>query len=599
MSSGDPPTHGKIWVENGKIRVKNPEPGGQPAAILPCSDAEILVSGRKVFGEEPVIDTTPIQIHPPEQVPTVEYGVQVATNGLEATVTILAREGLKYTLIDTEPADRLVPKFRTSSVPGVANLEDLLAALAAKGVVVGINKHVCAEACRDPKPAPFVAAVGEPFVPGKDGDVQFLVPMERIVDLPLDKLQVDFRETVKMPDAKIGQAIAIKRDPIPGTPGKSVTGAVLPAPRCKDPHFRAGKGVEIKTDGPIKTAVALVAGCPMFSEESGVVAVEPVMTYKGDVDLSSGNVRSSGSLNILGSVTDGMKVECEGNLDVGGQVTGAAVKCWGTIHARGNVFKSTITAGKDSSWVRTMDNLFKSVEEAAEAVLAAEAQMKEVMDRKAAGEELTGGDLLILQDESYIERFRRLVTTLGAVYKENLQPFPKPIAEKVRGTRDILGGFGTGIFEKTHAISEAFAEPRIWVVQELLKGKSDVTIPYGQSSTIEASRDIVVTGQGAFYCNLIAGRAVKIIGSPGLMRGGEAKARELIQINAAGGQGAAPTVLSVSREGKIQAQMVHPNTILSIGRFSYRTENTFEAVKAMIQGDRMLVITASGSIEVQ
>ncbi len=88
------------------------------------------------------------------------------------------------------------------------------------------------------------------------------------MELPRDDLQVDFRETVKLPDVKVGQAIAVKRAPVPGSPGMTVTGNEIQPPRCKDPHFRAGKGVEIPQDEPdVQTAVATSPGYPRFAEE--------------------------------------------------------------------------------------------------------------------------------------------------------------------------------------------------------------------------------------------------------------------------------------------------------------------------------------------
>ena len=601
MDSGVGPAGGRVWVENGEVRVKDPAPGGESATVLPCPNIEILVSGREITREESIAETTPIRVRMPDRQPAVGYKVQIARGGLEATVAMTLKDGLKYSLVDVPPSERLRVQYTTSPVRASPDLRDILEALNGKGVVNGIDEHACAEACQHPGLLPFVAAAGKPFVAGRDGEIQFLMPMERIVDLPLDVLQIDFREIVKMPDVKAGQVIAVKREPVPGTPGKSVTGASIPAPRPRDPRFRPGKGVEMSKspESGLPAAVATTSGCPMFSEESGVVSVEPVTTYRGDVDLSSGNARSSGGLNILGSVTEGMKVECEGNQEIAGQVTGARLIAWGSIRIRDNVFKSTVSAGKDSPWVRTMDAILRDIEESVDDVLALEAQLKDVTERKDAGEKLTEADDQVLDEQAHVERFRKMVLMLAVLYKENLRSFPKEIAEKVRSTRDILSGFGTGIFEKTRAIADVLSTARIWIAQELFKGKADVTLPYAQSSTIVASRDIIVSGQGAFYCNLVAGRAVRVVGSPGLVRGGEARARELVQVNAAGGQGAAPTVLAVSREGMIQAQTVYQNTVLTVGRLSFRTENALAAVKASIQANKMLIATATGPIEVQ
>ena len=187
---------------------------------------------------------------------------------------------------------------------------------------------------------------------------------------------------------------------------------------------------------------------------------------------------------------------------------------------------------------------------------------------------------------------------VSALLKENLSAFPKEMEAKVRETRQMLSMFGKDVFERVRGISELLADARYYVDTELMSGKSDVIVPYAQSSTIEASRDIIITGQGAFYCTLHAGRAIKTSGSPGLIRSGEARARELIQVNAAGGQGAAPTVLVVAVDGKILATTIYPNTVLTVGPYSYRTEETLRAVNAGLVDDRLVVSTAMGPVQV-
>ena len=253
-----------------------------------------------------------------------------------------------------------------------------------------------------------------------------------------------------------------------------------------------------------------------------------------------------------------MKVEAEGNLDISGAVTEATAKAWGSIRVLGNVFKSSVVAGKDSSWIQTMDLLLKSAEDPIAAILALEQPYYEAQARKEAGESALG-DAEILDEGRQLEHFRDLAVAISAILKENVLVFPKEIAEKVKATRQALSSYGTGVFERTKGIAELLADARAHINEELLKGKSDIVLPYAQSSTIEASRDIMITGQGAFYSTLVAGRAIKVTGSPGLIRSGEARARELIQVNAAGGQGAAPTTLTVSYDGRIQANTIYPN----------------------------------------
>jgi hypothetical protein len=244
-----------------------------------------------------------------------------------------------------------------------------------------------------------------------------------------------------------------------------------------------------------------------------------------------------------------------------------------------------------------MDTLLRSVEERAESILSIEQIHGEALERKDRGEPALGDDA-ILDESAQVERFRNLALAVSALLKENIKAFPADIAEQVRQTRQMLSAFGASIFERARGISDLLIDARDYIDAELLQGKSDVILPYAQSSTIEASRDITITGQGAFYCQLLAGRAVKTSGSPGLVRSGEARARELIQVNAAGGQGAAPTVLVVSPGGQILANTIYPNTVLTIGHLSFRTEDTLRAVKASLVENRLVVATANGPIEV-
>lgn len=589
--------NGIAWVKDGRIGVRDPKPGGKPAYISPHKDVEMFVSGRRISTEEPLSSSSNVEVRLPSQEPFVNYHVEIVKGGLEAQARLEIHEGFRTHLVDKPPTNRLELETRTEPIKIAPDPERLMEAIREAGVEFGIDREAV-ESCRERSNRyPFVVARGKPPVPGKDGEIRFLVPLERIVDLPADVLQIDFRDVAKFPDVKQGQAIAIKTHPVPGSPGKAVNGSAIPPSSPKDPKFRAGKGVEFQERDGSTVAVAAVSGFPVFAEDSGTVSVDPVFTHRGDVDMASGNIRTSGSVCVLGQVTEGMRVESEGNQEISGAVTEAVVRAGGSVRISGNVFKSTVIAGKDTTWVRKMDDLLRSVEDRAEAILSLEDMYREALERKEAGTPELGDDA-VLDELAQIERFRNLALAVSALLKENLSEFPGDIAAQVKETREMLSSAGADIFERAHGISRLLADARAFIDSELLSGKSDVVLPYAQSSTIEASRDVTITGQGAFYCTILAGRAVKTSGSPGLLRSGEVRARELIQVNAAGGQGAAPTVLAVGIDGKILVNTVYPNTVLTVGPQSYRTEETLKSVKASLVEGRLVVATAMGPIEV-
>ena len=325
----------------------------------------------------------------PSEEPFVGYHVEIVKGGLEALARLEVRDGFRSYLVDKPPTNRLELEHRVEPVKIAPDPQRLMEVIQEAGVQFGIDREAV-ESCRERTGrSSFVVARGKPPVPGKDGEIRFLVPLERVMDLPADVLQIDFRNVAKFPDVKQGQAIAVKSHPVPGSPGTAVTGAGIPATRPKDPKFRAGKGVEFHDRDGSTVAVATVSGYPVYAEDSGAVSVDPVFTHRGDVDMASGNIRTSGSVCILGQVTEGMTVESEGNQEISGAVTEAVVKAWGSVRVSGNVFKSTVIAGKDSTWMRKMDALLSNVEQRAEAILSIEELYKEALKRRERAR--TGG----------------------------------------------------------------------------------------------------------------------------------------------------------------------------------------------------------------
>ena len=68
------------------------------------------------------------------------------------------------------------------------------------------------------------------------------------------------------------------------------------------------------------------------------IHVIPTLILKGDVNLSTGNIRFNNDLIIKGNVTDEFIVEVDGNIDIGGSVEAAFVKAKGDIRINGGVF---------------------------------------------------------------------------------------------------------------------------------------------------------------------------------------------------------------------------------------------------------------------
>ncbi|NLC15859.1 MAG: DUF342 domain-containing protein [Firmicutes bacterium] len=590
-------TSGLAWVEKGKLMVTDPGPGEAPAKIRPCDGVEVFVEGVKIAGETEVTASSDVLLRPVEQLPEVAFKFQISQDDLEAYVLLEAIDGVRCKVKDTEPSHALQLEVEREVVPACVDPQSLIEGAEKAGIRFGLDTKACHMVCREKPSKSVLIASGIPAAPGQDGKLEFSVPLEKVVELPLDEIRVDFRSSIRIPDVKAGQTIAVKKPAKPGLPGKGVSGKTLHPKKPRDPRLRAGKGVELRQQGELIIAVATTSGWPRYNESSGIVEVDEVYYHRGDVDLSSGNLKTSGSIEVAGSVFEGMKVESEGNQIISGTVTDAELSAWGSITVRGNVFKSRLSAGKDVRWLHRWNDLLANVEENLVRIM----ELRDLDNRLA--EEAENGDgedqpaevISVSDSEVLFDYFRQLIIALSNLYKEDLSQLPTEIVRKILAARDKIGRKGD-VYQRAQAVEDDISHVRSWIDYELSRGESDIIVPYVQSSYLETSRDIIVTGQGALYSNLSAGRAIKVAGSPGIVRGGEVTAAELIQVNEAGGRGSAQTVLRVSEKGRIVARTVHPNTTLILGRLKARTENLLESVEIRIVKDRLVISSRSGTI---
>lgn len=653
---GNVPQKGWVKVENGQVIVSDPEPGMMYPVIVPCDEVQVAVNGRIISGPTPVSSKDSIVLTPKRAEPKVSITVTVESRGMEAYVTVRAEDGAEWKVVDAPASTYLTIRAEKRVIPAEVKPEDIQAVLSQKGIIFGIKADAVARAAREKSGEPVLVAEGLEPKPGKDGHIELLVPIHRVLDLPADSLRVDFRETVKIPMVKKGQVTAVKRRPVPGEPGKTVFGKDVPPPKPEDPKLKPGKGVIFQEEGDLLKVVAIIDGYPIYHPSSGVYEVDEIYRVNGDVNLATGNIKFVGSVEVNGRVTDGMKVYAEGNVRVRGMVTGAEIRAWRNVEIGGNVFQSTVVAGRDTSDIKRWDDAIRAIESRLLAVAelvpganitavqraqeAQEPEEQEPLDVQTAqearaeepqseqgqatqGQELRAGqvqgreagpqtqgahtasqDILgqgVKTDASHLgllDRLRALIVALDALYKMDASKTPPAVREAIAKTREILADQKIDLGQRLRLLASTLFVIKSWVEGELSGGQADVILPYCQNCTIESARDIVITGQGAFYSTLTAGRAIKVSGSPGVIRGGEARATDLIQVRVAGGQGATPTVLRVSEKGRIIADEVYPNTILIVGRFKARTENLQRSVKARVVDDKLVVNTLSGTVQV-
>ncbi|AEJ40504.1 hypothetical protein TPY_2343 [Sulfobacillus acidophilus TPY] len=134
---------GLIWIDQaGKVKITNPRGRHGRYAVLAVPESDTLgvsVNGRRVVGECVVEKTDQVTVRLSVQAPETLLDVHISPDGMEATLTVTYRPGVRRILQPTVPAPRL--EIRPTEVPlgsPPATLAQVQTKLASTGITVGV-----------------------------------------------------------------------------------------------------------------------------------------------------------------------------------------------------------------------------------------------------------------------------------------------------------------------------------------------------------------------------------------------------------------------------------------------------------------------------
>jgi len=213
--------------------------------------------------------------------------------------------------------------------------EDILKELEERGVKAGFLYDEIDQVVEAGQASRHPVAAGTPPTPGEDSQFVSLLPEGReMVPQVNEGDTADYRNLGDLVSVSLGDPIMRRTPPTKGIPGVNILGVEIPT----------SDGVEIpwaenltNVACDLNDADLLLAGCSGFpvSVPHGII-VEPVLKLKR-IDLSTGNVRVKGALEIEGDVTEGMLVTATEWITVGGIVEAARVEAGGDIEIKGGV----------------------------------------------------------------------------------------------------------------------------------------------------------------------------------------------------------------------------------------------------------------------
>jgi len=228
-------------------------------------------------------------------------------------------------------------------------LEDLRAALAAQGIVHGVQDAALAAALLEGRCEAVEIARGTPPTPGTPTRFESLLDRLKPRAKEIDELaQVDYRELGSLLLVSPGTLLMQRHPPLPGIDGRNVLGEpVLPAEPPDIPYARDLAGVALDPENPLLLRAA-IAGTPKLVAHG--VQVNPMVEVDA-VDLSTGNINFQGSLLVRGDIAATMEVRVTGDVEVHGAIEAALVEAGGNVSVRGGIIGMADTApvGKEAS----------------------------------------------------------------------------------------------------------------------------------------------------------------------------------------------------------------------------------------------------------
>lgn len=231
--------------------------------------------------------------------------------------------------------DKMAAFLSITPPQGGAPIDDaaIRRALAQQGVTTGIRESAIAQALALGQADNLLIAEGRAPVHGEDGRIEVLVPESRSrVPQVNEKGLMDYRNLGEILTVHAGQAVMQRIPATPGTPGETVSGAVIPALAGKETMFSPNlSGVAPDPADPNKLAAA-ITGQPVRTREG--VIVEPTYTVN-EVTINSGNIDFDGAVTVKGDVQAGMTIRASGDIEIGGTVEAAVIVAGGDIVIKG------------------------------------------------------------------------------------------------------------------------------------------------------------------------------------------------------------------------------------------------------------------------
>ncbi len=556
-SNTDRPLHGTIAIKDGVAIVTMPEPDAERPSLTPGDNVIINVNKREITDKNPVSAEDEIEIKPRNMEASLNYTVNVDDALMRAYMSVNYKCGQKFTINDSEPSQDLMvtAELKEEISPPALDYMTVIIELAQKRITHYIDEGkirtllTCGENCQKE-----LIAEGVPPKPPVDDRIEYVFQNKEFEE------GRRLRRMEKILSVEAGEVLAVKYPGIPGEPGINLNGAPVGVRDPKNLSIKVRKGATLSSDGT--KAYAAIDGRP--DVVNGKLSVLPVYNHKGNVNPETGDINFKGDVIVSGNVEDYMLISASGDVTVTGFVANSTINSGGNITVKGNIVGCKLFAGKFSLFCSSISNYLTKMEQQVTFILKFVSQLQSQMQGKIPLD--TAVKAIIKQ--KFPELSQQCTTfAVNIRGKAEYAMMEDPVVQAVNRLTeafDVINNEKIYTDEKFSELQESITKAKD-ILESMSRQDAALNGKYVQSSTLAASADIIINGEGCHQSTLNAGRKVEIKGTKGLFKGGEIKAGGNIYIKEAGSELGATTKIETKAKQTIKMDIAWPGVEASTG----------------------------------
>jgi hypothetical protein len=489
---------GTAAVVGGALVIVPPEHDGRRAVVRAEAGIDLIVPGGDASqGPLEVGSPAGVDVRLPDDAPQIEVRVEVTPDELLATMTVERVPGARYRLED-QPPNRTVT-LRRLVAGRIAcpepSLDELHEALADRSVVWGVISDAVERLRHGGVNEPVARGIAP--VPAQDATVQLHA--------------VDARGGERF--VRTGALLARVTSARAGTDGVTVTGRVIGVRDPRPAELRVGDGAIVESDGRI---VATLDGHARIAD--GVVTVTAAHVHTGDIRASSGELSSPGSIEVTGSVEDGL-VRAKRSVLVGDAVRRSMIEAGHALEIRGPAFDSTLRVGHTHAAMRALHALSAPL---ARHVVRVQTGMGQLLAAThAAGRELPPLRILAMVLERVAPELEQKIKAALAEADRDRGSVPYDVLSALRAAQEDLEAIRIGRLpiSRLGQVAAAF-EHETARLAELTAEAPSFAVALLQKCTVDMVGTMVVTGKGIIESSLRVRGRIELMGEGAIMRGG-------------------------------------------------------------------------------